>query len=192
MRTSVNSDPEDRIPPDARCGGADTRKTPRSIAARRDGDAYPCSTGVTGCAATTGRSGLCPSGCQPLPQPQRDYPGAAGTPYQGTHRGGRTAPAAPIGGTARFGKRLPNRLPAALPIQARLRIVSTVEATSGPAFRTAGSALTGGADDLLRIGLDLLGSVFAPCLLGCPGTTRYQPSADGIPPRGVPVISPGC
>jgi hypothetical protein len=56
--------------------------------------------------------------------------------------------------------------------QARLRIVSIAEATSGPAFRTAGSALPGGGDDLLRIGLDLSGSAFAPCLLGCPGTTR--------------------
>ena len=72
--------------------GADTRKTPRSIAVRRDEDTYPCGTGVTGWAATTGRSGLCPSGCQQLPQPQRDYPGAAGTPYQRTHRRGRTAP----------------------------------------------------------------------------------------------------
>ena len=129
-------------------------------------------------------------------------------------------PAAPIGGTAWLSERLPirvwgsetlscrltcnvrgsrqvyrrsiSRLPATLPIQARLRIVSIAEATSGPAFRTAGSALPGGGDDLLRIGLDLPGSVFAPCLLGCPGTTRYQPSADGIPPRGVAVISPGC
>ena len=25
--------------------------------------------------------------------------------------------------------------------------------------------------------------MFAPCLLGCPGTTRYKPSADGTPPR---------
>src|SRR5208337_258012 len=85
-----------------------------------------------------------------------------------------------------------SRLPAALPIEARLRIVSIAEATSGPAFRTAGSALPGGGNDLLRIGLDLPASVFAPCLLGCPGTTRYQPSADGIPPRGVAVISPRC
>src|SRR6266851_1129395 len=40
MRTSVNSDPGDRIPPDARSAGADTLQTPRSIAARRDADAY--------------------------------------------------------------------------------------------------------------------------------------------------------
>ena len=91
MRTSVNSDPEDRIPPDARSAGADTRKPPRSIAARRMG-CLPCGTGVTVWAGTTGRSGLRPSGCQPLPQPQRDHPGAAGTPYQRTHRGDRTAP----------------------------------------------------------------------------------------------------
>ena len=88
-----------------------------------------------------------------------------------------------VRGTRQVYGRSISRLPAALPIQARLRIVSIAEATSGPAFRTAGSALTGGADDLLRIGLDLQGSVFAPCLLGCPGTTRYQPSADAIPPR---------
>jgi|SRR5690242_16258450 len=88
-----------------------------------------------------------------------------------------------VRGTRQVYGRSISRLPAALPIEARLRIVSIAEATSGPAFRTAGSALPGGGDDLLRIGLDLLGSVFAPCLLGCPGTTRYQRSADGIPPR---------
>src|SRR5262249_5433917 len=43
------------IPPDARSAGADTRKTPRSNTARRDEDAHPCSTGMTGRAGTTGR-----------------------------------------------------------------------------------------------------------------------------------------
>jgi hypothetical protein len=60
----------------------------------------------------------------------------------------------------------------------------------GSAFRTAESALPGDGDDLPRIGLDLPGSVFAPCLLGCPGTTRYTPSADGTLPRRVAGILP--
>jgi len=60
-----------------------------------------------------------------------------------------------VRGTRQVYGRSISRLPAALPVQARIRIVSIAEATSGPAFRTAGSALTGGADDLLRIGLDL-------------------------------------
>jgi hypothetical protein len=85
-----------------------------------------------------------------------------------------------VRGTQQVYGRSISRLPAALPIEARLRMVSIAEATSGPAFRTAGSALPGGGDDLLRIGLDLPASVFAPCLLGCPGTRRYQPPADGI------------
>lgn len=95
-----------------------------------------------------------------------------------------------VRGTRQVYGRSISRLPATLPLQARLRIVSIAEATSGPAFRAAGSALPGGGDDLLGIGLDLSGSVFAPCLLGCPGTTRYQPSADGIPLREVTVNLP--
>ncbi len=45
---------------------------------------------------------------------------------------------------------------------------------------------------ILRSGLDHAVSLFAPCLLGCPGTTRYQPSAAGTPPRRVAGILPGA
>jgi hypothetical protein len=41
-------------------------------------------------------------------------------------------------------------------------------------------------------GIDLYSSVFAPCSLGCPGTTRYMPYVDGIPPPQIAGISPAC
>ena len=41
-----------------------------------------------------------------------------------------------------------------------------------------------------NFGLDHADSMLAPCLLGCPGTTRYQPSAGGTPPRRVAGILP--
>jgi hypothetical protein len=76
--------------------------------------------------------------------------------------------------------------------QQRSRNVSVTRAELRQRSRRETRPLHAAARNTIHRGLDLYSGVFAPCSLGCPGTTRYMPSADGILPRRVTVILPAC